>query len=122
MLTAKPPKAKRVSRSESKLESASLNQEKATRLPDKLKSSVVEKGTGKPLNRPSGVKGDSARVEISRGTWETRGRAGGIEFPEPRGTSNEGWESITAGSATEGVGQAHSSEEASNDRGAKGPD
>ena len=56
--------------------------------------------------------GDSARGQISRGTWETR--AGG------RRAAKRVWESITTRVPAAGVGQTYSSEEASNDRGAKG--
>src|SRR5208282_2455205 len=59
----------------------------------------------------SGVVGDSARGQISRGTWETRRggvsqRLGGIHNP--------------SGGLVSGVGPAHISREAGNDRGAKG--
>ena len=63
---------------------------------------------------PSGVVGDSAQGQISRGTWEAR-QSGDLQRPDgPR-------ESITEGRLWPGVGEAHSSEEAGNDRGAKGP-
>jgi hypothetical protein len=62
----------------------------------------------------SGVVGGGARGQISQGTWETRlsgGRA-----------TNGVREDITASGLGSGVGQAHSSEEAGNERGAKGPE
>ena len=62
----------------------------------------------------AGVAGDSARGQSSQGTWEAR--VGGRQAAKRR------WESITIGVPSAGVGQAHSSEEASNDRGAKGPE
>ena len=62
----------------------------------------------------SGVVGDSARGQISQGTWETRS-GGGQAIDCQR-------EEITAGGLGPGVGQARSSAEASNDRGAKGPE
>jgi hypothetical protein len=62
----------------------------------------------------SGVLGDGARGQIRRGTWEAR-RSGGV-------TANALGESITLEAARPGIGQAHSSGEAGNDRGAKGPE
>ena len=51
----------------------------------------------KAPDEPSGVRGDSARVKISRGTWETQGRDDEIEFSSPvKGVINAGRESITA--------------------------
>ena len=63
----------------------------------------------------SGVVGDGAWGQISRGTWETR-RSGRRKRANARG------ECITLGRLRSGVGPAHSSEEAGNDRGAKGPE
>ena len=63
----------------------------------------------------SGVVGDGARGQISRGTWETR-RGGLRERADVRG------ECITLGRLCLGVGPAHSSGEAGNYRGAKGPE
>src|ERR1019366_1915329 len=60
---------------------------------------------------PSGVVGDGARRQIGRGTWETR-RGGASQ--RSAGINNR-W------TVSSGVGPAHSSEEAGNDRGAKGP-
>ena len=62
----------------------------------------------------AGVKEDSARGQIGRGTWETR--------PGGGRATNDVREDITVWRPGSGVGQAHSSEEASNARGAKGPD
>ena len=59
--------------------------------------------------------GDSAQGKISRGTWETR--QGGEGQRDPNGPR----EYITEGRPWPGVGEAHSSEEAGNARGAKGP-
>ena len=63
----------------------------------------------------SGVKGDGAQKQIGRGTWETPRAAGG-------NSGNDEAKDITLRAARKGVGQAHSSEEAGNDRGAKGSD
>ena len=57
-----------------------------------------------------GVEGGSARGKIGRGTWEARRGSNELE-----GINN--LEPVLAG-----VGQAHSSGEAGNDRGAKGPE
>ena len=61
---------------------------------------------------PSGVVGDGARGQIGRGTWETR-RDGVSQ--RPAGINNRRV-------VSSGIGPAHSSEEAGNDRGAKGPE
>ena len=62
---------------------------------------------------PPGVIGDSARGKISRGTWETQ-RRGEFVANGVMGINNRH-------SASLGVGGVHSSEEAANHRGAKGP-
>src|SRR5208337_123229 len=65
---------------------------------------------GAPVG-PSGVVEDGARGQIGRGTWETR--RGGVS-QRPAEINNRRV-------VSSGVGPAHSSEEAGNDRGAKGP-
>jgi hypothetical protein len=56
----------------------------------------------------------SAQGKIGRGTWEARvwGAEDAHELLR---------ESITEGGPQPGIGEVHSSEEAGNDRGAKGP-
>jgi len=56
----------------------------------------------------------SAQGKISRGTWDARLR--GVAKPRQRQR-----EYITASRPQGGVGEVRSSEEAGNDRGAKGP-
>jgi hypothetical protein len=73
----------------------------------------VRKQQAKALAGPSGVVGDSARGKIGRGAWEVL--LGGSESDQ-RDTERH-----NRGAAQQEVGEAHSSEEAGNDRGAKGP-
>ena len=81
---------------------------------------MVKPATGEGVQREhyitglSGVVGDSAQGKIRRGTWETRRYGTGDWTNRPR-------EYITVEGCRPGVGEAHSSEEASNDRGAKEP-
>src|SRR5258708_14933176 len=80
----------------------------------------VKPATGEEVKRewyitgPSGVVGDSAQGKIRRGTWETRRCGSG-------NATNALREYITVRRHRPGGGEAHSSGEASNDRGAKGP-
>src|SRR3954464_12146425 len=62
-----------------------------------------------------GVRGGSAQGQISRGTWETRAREPSCKMRQPPAGINNRERPLP------GVGEACTSEEAANDRGAKGP-
>jgi hypothetical protein len=72
--------------------------------PTRMKPATSGEATGKHLAGPSGVVGDSARGQIGRGAWEAL--PGGSESDQrAAGRHNRR-------AAGQGVGEAHSSEEA----------
>ena len=115
---AKPGEGEPVSRSASEPDSASLPEVRAASLPYVMKPDAGGEAMGKSSHRAlRGGWGRRMEKDQSRNLGDPAGRSRsfGGAGQRPRGMHN-------LGAASPGVGPAHSSGEAGNDRGAKGPE
>ena len=115
MLAAKARWSERPSRRASEPKGASLSKSRAANLSEVAKPELTPKQSSRAGGRLSGVK-EGGAVGQSIEEHERSAQADGA-----RGQVSAGREQIMGQRAGAGVGAAHSSCEAGNDRGAKGP-